>query len=234
MGRGLDGFDTRLLAGCAALKARAMARLPCATSRRRRPLGLDNFGGFSVGETPLPIPNRAVKPHSADGTWPSRAWESRSPPFLHRAAPGRLEFVNGPCSISSSSTATACSWTASGSPCASTLESRASGLAAERGRDRRTVRGPLARLHGGRDRARDRTAAERWPVPPRSGRAERRRAALRGRGRQPVRARGRPRRRHASVPRGRSVGTRPPAYANPGTTIFDDMRELPDFLDPRG
>ena len=26
MGRGLDGFDTRLLAGCAALKARAMAR----------------------------------------------------------------------------------------------------------------------------------------------------------------------------------------------------------------
>jgi hypothetical protein len=41
-----------------------------------------------VGETPLPIPNRAVKPHSADGTWPSRAWESRSPPVLHsRAAP---------------------------------------------------------------------------------------------------------------------------------------------------
>jgi hypothetical protein len=36
-----------------------------------------------VGETPLPIPNRAVKPHSADGTWPSRAWESRSPPVLH-------------------------------------------------------------------------------------------------------------------------------------------------------
>jgi hypothetical protein len=26
------------------------------------------FGGFSVGATPLPIPNREVKPHSADGT----------------------------------------------------------------------------------------------------------------------------------------------------------------------
>src|SRR4051794_12160881 len=42
-------------------------------------------GGFGVGETPLPIPNRAVKPHSADGTWPSRARESRSPPVLHQS-----------------------------------------------------------------------------------------------------------------------------------------------------
>jgi RimJ/RimL family protein N-acetyltransferase len=45
-----------------------------------------------VGETPLPIPNRAVKPHSADGTWPARAWESRSPPVLspqrHEPPPG--------------------------------------------------------------------------------------------------------------------------------------------------
>jgi hypothetical protein len=41
-----------------------------------------NFGGHSEGETPLPIPNRAVKPLSADGTWCSRAWESRSPPIL--------------------------------------------------------------------------------------------------------------------------------------------------------
>src|SRR5690349_14906474 len=46
--------------------------------RRRRSLTL--FGGHSEGETPLPIPNRAVKPLRADGTWPSRAWESRSPP----------------------------------------------------------------------------------------------------------------------------------------------------------
>src|SRR5579862_5588378 len=41
-------------------------------------------GGYGEGETPLPIPNRAVKPLSADGTWLARAWESRSPPvYLH-------------------------------------------------------------------------------------------------------------------------------------------------------
>src|SRR5256884_7107293 len=39
-------------------------------------------GGYGEGETPLPIPNRAVKPLSADGTWLARAWESRSPPVL--------------------------------------------------------------------------------------------------------------------------------------------------------
>jgi hypothetical protein len=42
-------------------------------------------GGFGEGETPLPIPNRAVKPLSADGTWPARAWESRTPPVFFRA-----------------------------------------------------------------------------------------------------------------------------------------------------
>jgi hypothetical protein len=40
------------------------------------------FGGDSEGDTPLPIPNREVKPLSADGTWASRPWESRSPPVL--------------------------------------------------------------------------------------------------------------------------------------------------------
>jgi hypothetical protein len=51
--------------------------------------GLSSFsGGFSEGETPLPIPNRAVKPLSADGTWPARAWESRTPPvFLDDGPP---------------------------------------------------------------------------------------------------------------------------------------------------
>src|SRR5205085_11845372 len=45
-------------------------------------------GGFSERETPLPIPNRAVKPLSADGTWPARAWESRTPPvFSYERAP---------------------------------------------------------------------------------------------------------------------------------------------------
>ena len=37
-------------------------------------------GGYGEGETPLPFPNRAVKPLRADGTWPARARESRSPP----------------------------------------------------------------------------------------------------------------------------------------------------------
>src|SRR5581483_3991905 len=57
-------------------------------------------GGYGEGETPLPIPNRAVKPLSADGTWPARAWESRSPPVLTSdvqaagslTGPGRLCF----------------------------------------------------------------------------------------------------------------------------------------------
>src|ERR1017187_1318956 len=53
--------------------------------------GLSRFsGGLGEGETPLPIPNRAVKPLSADGTWLARAWESRTPPvFCRRAAFGR-------------------------------------------------------------------------------------------------------------------------------------------------
>ena len=41
-----------------------------------------DFGGHSEGETPLPIPNRAVKPLSADGTWWATAWESRTPPVF--------------------------------------------------------------------------------------------------------------------------------------------------------
>src|SRR4051812_35979540 len=44
-------------------------------------------GGYGEGETPLPIPNRAVKPLSADGTWPSRARESRTPPVLFTSRP---------------------------------------------------------------------------------------------------------------------------------------------------
>ena len=37
-------------------------------------------GGHSGGETPVPIPNTAVKPASADGTWGVAPWESRTPP----------------------------------------------------------------------------------------------------------------------------------------------------------
>src|SRR5215204_297591 len=40
----------------------------------------DNFGGHSVGGTPLPIPNREVKPDSADGTRGASPRESRTPP----------------------------------------------------------------------------------------------------------------------------------------------------------
>ena len=37
-------------------------------------------GGFSVGETPGPIPNPEAKPFSADGTALGRVWESRTLP----------------------------------------------------------------------------------------------------------------------------------------------------------
>src|SRR3954469_7672857 len=78
MGRGLDGYFVLVP---------VLARL-CGFEGPREARSLQVSGGFGVGETPLPIPNRAVKPHSADGTWPSRAWESRSPPVSSsRAAP---------------------------------------------------------------------------------------------------------------------------------------------------
>src|SRR3954468_18178451 len=69
--RGLDGYLLILVVG-------QLCGFQAPAWTRRRSLAL--FGGHSEGETPLPIPNRAVKPLRADGTWPSRAWESRSPP----------------------------------------------------------------------------------------------------------------------------------------------------------
>jgi hypothetical protein len=70
MGRGLDGYFCPSLALCGsqAPPGRGFARFPVA---------------HSEGETPLPIPNRAVKPLSADGTWRATSWESRSPPVFH-------------------------------------------------------------------------------------------------------------------------------------------------------
>src|SRR5262247_2813212 len=41
---------------------------------------LTRFGGHSGGGTPLPIPNREVKPASAAGTRRATSRESRSPP----------------------------------------------------------------------------------------------------------------------------------------------------------
>jgi hypothetical protein len=37
-------------------------------------------GGDSEGDPPVPIPNTAVKPFSADDTWGETPWESRSLP----------------------------------------------------------------------------------------------------------------------------------------------------------
>ena len=41
-------------------------------------------GDYAGGETPLPIPNRAVKPAEADGTWGEIPWESRKSPGLFK------------------------------------------------------------------------------------------------------------------------------------------------------
>ena len=51
----------------------------------------DNLGGHTGGETPLPIPNREVKPARADGTRRATSRESRSPPdSLRRPRERRL------------------------------------------------------------------------------------------------------------------------------------------------
>ena len=82
MGRGLDGYLISVYWHCAVLKAREGAG------------SLPVSGGYGEGETPLPIPNRAVKPLSADGTWPARAWESRTPPvFLGNGPPSGGPFA---------------------------------------------------------------------------------------------------------------------------------------------
>jgi hypothetical protein len=41
-------------------------------------------GDHTGGETPLPIPNREVKPAEADGTWGETPWESRKLPGLFK------------------------------------------------------------------------------------------------------------------------------------------------------
>ena len=78
--RGLDLELTKLLWGFEGER-----RLPAV----RR---LDILGGHSDGETPLPIPNREVKPVSADGTRGASPRESRTPPifFVNRAPQGAL------------------------------------------------------------------------------------------------------------------------------------------------
>ena len=55
--------------------------------RRARCVPAELSGGYGGGVTPLPIPNREVKPSSADGTARETVWESRSPPGVNRRAP---------------------------------------------------------------------------------------------------------------------------------------------------
>ena len=53
-------------------------------------------GDHSGGETPVPIPNTAVKPTSADGTALATGWESRSLPgisLLYSAGSGRDPYI---------------------------------------------------------------------------------------------------------------------------------------------
>src|SRR3954453_1435459 len=55
------------------------------------------FGGHTGRETPLPIPNREVKPARADGTRRATSRESRSPPdyFAKPAPMARASLVSG-------------------------------------------------------------------------------------------------------------------------------------------
>ncbi len=39
------------------------------------------IGAHSAGETPVPIPNTAVKPSSGYNTWPIKAWENSTVPI---------------------------------------------------------------------------------------------------------------------------------------------------------
>jgi hypothetical protein len=48
------------------------------------------FGGDSEEETPVPIPNTAVKLFSADGTARETVWESRTPPKFILRSPSHL------------------------------------------------------------------------------------------------------------------------------------------------
>src|SRR3989442_14188105 len=53
------------------------------TQTSRHPFEIREISGdHSGGETPVPIPNTAVKPTSADGTALATGWESRSLPGI--------------------------------------------------------------------------------------------------------------------------------------------------------
>src|SRR5215216_7288448 len=81
MVRGLDGYFD-LPSSRSALRRRADRSAVQFSRSGEGPTVSPPFGGDSEEDTPLPIPNREVKPLSADGTWASRPWESRSPPVF--------------------------------------------------------------------------------------------------------------------------------------------------------
>jgi hypothetical protein len=100
------------LADYAVLKARAKAP---ASARSRALVARSRTisGGHCAGETPLPIPNRAVKPCSADGTWDASPWESRSPPvssFTSRPLGGSWSLCAGSCRPDELTGASRCMW----------------------------------------------------------------------------------------------------------------------------
>src|SRR5215217_5598188 len=70
--RGLDG----LVALC------SFQRSDAALSGLSQPNTHLRKGDDGGGDTPLPIPNREVKPASADGTARETSWESRSSPIF--------------------------------------------------------------------------------------------------------------------------------------------------------
>src|SRR5205823_14715645 len=63
---------------------------------RKSSRGFHNFGGLTGRETPLPIPNREVKPARADGTRRATSRESRSPPIYSEKGPRERPFFMPP------------------------------------------------------------------------------------------------------------------------------------------
>jgi hypothetical protein len=154
MVRGLDGF--LVIFRCASARWRGQL---CGFQGPGEGLVSQPFGGDSEGDTPLPIPNREVKPLSADGTWASRPWESRSPPVLTEKgrSTGAALFVvqDGSSFRAAPSFRAICSWREFGDPATAPPPRRAM-PASGRGRarfarasrprrskhERRTRRGP--------------------------------------------------------------------------------------------
>lgn len=54
---------------------------------------INTSGDDGGGDTPVPIPNTAVKPSSADGTCPEGDWESRTLPGGDFLSPNKFLFL---------------------------------------------------------------------------------------------------------------------------------------------